>query len=256
MTQTAFQLLQNKTHLEQVVEKLLSVGPTPRCTRPTTGWIPQRHASRKGCLVLWSQEGMAKYVQSGLLGWQVALAQADVKVREVEVVGEPVFIDRHQTVVLPSAVRELKSHDLAPFLMRHTKFPVRHRAGVYITRGQELSGELVLVCRGRSEERIEIPSVAFDLEEPQKEATIRCLKEQCGLEALIPFKVGIQYDYDPSRKEFLATHYYHGLLDKTVPEHWRHVQEDRRVEFSWCPVTRATRELPISQRAKLQELLS
>src|SRR5690606_28898986 len=118
----------------------------------------------------------------------------EIQVREVGITGESIYADRHQCVVHPQDVQEIKIHEMGAFLARHCDQTVRHRAVIYLSRDRDVNDELLVVCRG-STANIEIPSIAFDLEEPQKEATARCLREQCGLSALLPQKIGVQYDY-------------------------------------------------------------
>lgn len=251
MTTLAYQFIQHETHLEQVVDKL--VGLPPRQRRPVTGWIPQKIASNRGLLALWSDEGARRYLRSGLLGWQVAALQGEIEVRELILEKEAVYSDQHQFLVHPGTTRESQILELGSFIKKVTQQVVRHRAVAYLTPREEQRGELILVSDS-TDNKVEIPSIHFDLEEPHRSGVASYCRNQCAYEGASPTKIGVRYDYDFATKEFLATHYYRCLVDRLVPSSRRNFREEAELEYRWCSVGEARQQVAPFLSAKLREL--
>ena len=78
-----------------------------RAHKPDGGWLPRVGEDYPGAISFWSEFGLRKYHDSGLLDWHVSVVRGVVEVVMVTRPMAVVYEDEYQIICMPDALKEV-----------------------------------------------------------------------------------------------------------------------------------------------------
>jgi hypothetical protein len=85
--------------------------------KPDGSWLPKKGLDYPGAISFWSQYGLKRYRESGLMDWHVSVVNGKIEVVVIKRPAEILFEDEYQIIVEPEAVTEIAKQDIKEFLL-------------------------------------------------------------------------------------------------------------------------------------------
>lgn len=87
-----------------------------RDNKPDGSWLPKKGLDYPGAISFWSEYGLKKYRESGLMDWHVSVVRGKVEVATINRPTEMLHEDEHQIIVKPEVATEISRESLEEFL--------------------------------------------------------------------------------------------------------------------------------------------
>lgn len=231
----------NSEAMDDLVKRLCTQTGSRRRPMPVTGWLRQTDASLGEKWICWTKEGLRRYVQSGLLGWQCSVVQDEIFVREYQLSSKSKFQDEHQVICSEEQLTLTQTWDLVSYLDQLGYQKIKDKVVFYITRGDATPGDEIVVLEpkqphcGCSLPSCEMPHALGTTRVPNAGVPV-------AIDRAKPLrKVGKAVSYDFTSKEFESVHYVQG-------------QSSAAASCTWMAVDSARRSLPRLEARKLHRL--
>ena len=100
----------------EVVEKSCPKNDPRRVNKPDGSWLPKVGMKYPGAISFWTEAGVKKYQQSGLMKWHSSVAQGKVEVIIIQEPKKVIYRDSNQIIIAQEEVRIKKKQSLEEFL--------------------------------------------------------------------------------------------------------------------------------------------
>lgn len=195
-----------------------------RSVKPDGSWLPRVGESYPSCISFWTEEGLIKYINSGLQDWHRAVVPGEPFVREAKLGLTPKYEDQFQVIAEPEAFIETGSETANEFFLKRSSGKLIEKVGIFVVRTRKGSVELlVFKHRNYPELGIQFPAGTVENHESPATAATRELFEETGLQFLIkPHLIGTWTFYKTYSSQFQRRHVYLFREETSLPDFWSH----------------------------------
>src|SRR3989338_8969104 len=86
-----------------------------RKDKPDGSWLPKEGVKHNGAISFWKEQGLKKYVSSGLLNWHASVVRAPVTVQIIKRPAKILHEDEYQIICMPADVVLTREEPLERF---------------------------------------------------------------------------------------------------------------------------------------------
>lgn len=100
-----YRVVSGKTGIYEAVSRACPPHDPRRVEKPDGAWLPRIGVHFDGAISLWTEAGMNRYVNSGLLHWHASVVQNPPTVLQVVISGRVLYSDTYQVLCDPETVQ-------------------------------------------------------------------------------------------------------------------------------------------------------
>lgn len=106
-----YRFVVDEVGIYEAVDRDCPPGDARRKDKPDGSWLPKMGRNFPGAVSLWSEYGLKKYRESGLLDWHRDVVRGKVEMIIISQPTEVLYKDKYQLIVKPEHIVEI-SHEL------------------------------------------------------------------------------------------------------------------------------------------------
>jgi len=105
--QKFYRIVVDNLGVYEAVERDCPKNDPRRMNKPDGSWLPRKGIDYPRAISFWSEFGLKKYRESGLMDWHLSVAKGKVEIVTVNRPGEILYEDEYQIIVRPEVVQEI-----------------------------------------------------------------------------------------------------------------------------------------------------
>lgn len=258
-----FRFLSNDIGVYEAVDKDCPRDDLRRSLKPDGRWLPKVGENYHGAISFWTNNGLKKYMESGLQEWHRSVLTNPLEVLVLDNPNNILYEDEFQIICSKEQNTTLLDWDI--FCSKFDQYPIIDKVVTYIIRNNNDKKEILVFEHDKewSEAGIQVPAGSVDPDENIESAAVREAQEESGLGKLkIIKKVDEYLMFRNTHNQFNRRHVYQlEVLDEKVNEKWSHIVSgdgiDRGMNFTyyWIPLEKAESSLTGSMGCSIRKLL-
>ena len=115
-TDKFYRIVVDNKGIYEVVDRDCPKGDSRRERKPDGSWLPKKGLNYPGAISFWSEYGLGKYRESGLMDWHISVVNGKVEIITINRPDKILHEDKFQIITEPLAAIEISRQSLDEFL--------------------------------------------------------------------------------------------------------------------------------------------
>ncbi|PJE64630.1 MAG: hypothetical protein COU90_02200 [Candidatus Ryanbacteria bacterium CG10_big_fil_rev_8_21_14_0_10_43_42] len=111
-----YRIVVNGVGIYEAVDRDCPKNDSRRKDKPDGSWLPKKGLDYPEAISFWSEYGLRKYRESGLMNWYVSVVGGEVEVVTINRPTDILYEDEYQIIVKPEAAVEISRKSLEKFI--------------------------------------------------------------------------------------------------------------------------------------------
>jgi len=100
-----YRFIANGRGIYETVDKDCPKDDPRRLNKPDGSWLPKKGTDYPGAISFWTDFGVKKYFDSGLLNWHMSVIEGNVEVVIIEKPEKILYEDEYQIILMPDQLK-------------------------------------------------------------------------------------------------------------------------------------------------------